>query len=561
MQRGNQRFSPAALWGELRRRKVVRVFLGYGAVSLVLIEGANNVFPVLGVPDAASRVLVWVLLAGLPIAIFLAWRFDVVPDRGTDAAKIDPEPVDLPTDRIAVLPFRDMSAGKTDEYFADGLTEDIIAKLSTLPAFNVVSRTSVMGFRDTQESAAAIGRELRAGSILEGSVRRASERVRVVAQLVDVNTDRSVWTETYDRDLEDLLALQSDIATSVARGLQTSLTSEDEARLSAGSDADPKAYDLYLRARHLWNTRSVEGLRESRALLERARDLDPNYPGAHAALATSLATTGLYNLQPPDETMAAALAAAERALDLDPKFVEALNARGLVECIWKWEWDQGGRTFEEAIAASPSDVVARQWYALNCLAPQGRLTEAEAALQVARSLDPLSPIVRASEAFLAYLRRDMAQAREILDAVLADDAPPPIAYLFQGYIGEFQGRHEDARRAFRRARAVGGATVEALASLAANHALCGNEVEAQEMLEELLVIAARSYVSSGLIARVHAALGDWGQARERWREAVTSRSADLIWVGVSPMYDFARDRPVWREVVDAVGAYAPTDDP
>ena len=149
----------------------------------------------------------------------------------------------------------------------------------------------------------------------------------------------------------------------------------------------------------------------------------------------------------------------------------------------------------------------------------------------------------------------MERAQGILDAVQDEDAPPPIAHLFQGYVHEFEGNHEDARRAFRRARAVGGATDEALASLAANHALSGDEVAAREMLEELLMIAARSYVPSGLIARVYAAMGDWDEARERWKAAITRRSADLIWVGVSPMYDFARERPEWREVVDAVGAY------
>lgn len=556
MRRENERVSPASLWQELRRRKVVRVFLAYGATMLLLIEGANNTLPALGVPESVNRLLIWVLLAGLPVAVILAWRFDVVPDPA-DAATAATWPTPLPHDRIAVLPFRDMSQTGADEYLADGVTEDIIAKLSTLGAFNVVSRTSVMGFRGSPASAVAIGQELGAGSIVEGSVRRASGQVRVVAQLIDVNADHSVWTETYDRDVDDLLALQADIATSVARGLQARLTSDDEARLSAGSDVDPEAYDLFLRARHLWNSRSVAGLHESRALLERALDIDPDYAAAHAALATSLATSGLYNLHPPEDTMAPALAAAARALELNPRLVDALSTRGLAECIWRWDWTEGERTFREAADASPSDVVTRQWYALNCLAPQGRLDEAQASLDVASALDPLSPIVRVSGAFLAYLERDMERAGRALEAILAEDEPPPIAHLFQGYVHEAEGRNDAARRSFRSARAVGGAPVEALASIAANHALSGDSVHAREMMDELLVIAQRSYVPPGLIARVEAALGDWDQAGVRWREAVALRSADLIWVGVSPMYDFARGRPEWREVVEAVGAYSP----
>jgi TolB-like protein/Tfp pilus assembly protein PilF len=561
LRREQDREPPTSLWRELRRRKVVRVFLAYGATTLVLIEGANNVFPALGIPESVNQLLVWLLLGGLPIAVFLAWRFDVVPDPGGDSVEESATRlVDLPADRIAVLPFRDMSEGASDGYFADGVTEDIIAKLSTLSTFNVVSRTSVMGFRGSQASAVQIGQQLGAGSIVEGSVRRASDRVRVVTQLIDVNADRSVWTETYDRDLDDLLSLQSDIATSVARGLRASLTSDEEARLTAGSDVDPEAHDLYLRARHSWNSRSVVGLRESRTLLERALEIDPDYAPAHAAMATSLATSGLYNLHPPNDTMEPALESAQRALALDPRLVEALNARGLVECVWRWDWEAGERTFQSAISASPSDVVARQWYALNCLAPQGRLEEAAASLEVARSLDPLSSIVQVSGAFLAYLDRDMDRAGELLRPVLAEPSPPPVAHLFQGFVHEFEGRHEDARRSFRKARAVGGAMVEALASLAANRAFCGNEVEAREMLEELQVTGSRSYVPPGLIGRVHAALGDWDQARASWQGAVALRSADLMWVGVSPMYDFARERDEWREVVDAVGAYGRAGD-
>ncbi len=547
--------SPTSIWRELRRRKVVKAFLAYSAAGLVLIEGANNILPALGVSETVNRVLVWIVLVGLPIAMLLAWKFDVVPDAGEDVAVLPPSrPIDLPTDRIAVLPFRDMSAAQDDTYFADGVTEDIIAKLSTIQAFSVVSRTSVMGFRGTREPIPSIGQQLQAGSILEGSVRRVPERVRVVSQLIDVNSDRCVWTETYDREVDDLFSVQSDIATSVARGLHASLSTEDEARLTERRSADPEAYDLCLRARHLWNTRSVAGLQESQALLEKAIDLDPELALAHATLASTLATSALYNIDPAPENMPRALEAAERALVLEPELAEALNARGLVECVWSWDWERGAATFLEAAAASPSDVVARQWYSLNCLAPQGRLEEAESALAVARSLDPLSPIVQASDGFLKYLGRDGEGAQASLQPLISDAACPPIAHLFMGFVHELMEQNDAARRAFRQAKAVGGRNIEALTALASNHALSGNRREAEEMLEEIEATAARSYVTPGHLARVHAALGQWEQAQHHWTRAIEVRSADLIWVGVSPMYDFARGRPEWQAVVDAVGA-------
>ncbi|MGI9629206.1 MAG: hypothetical protein ACR2QM_20450 [Longimicrobiales bacterium] len=562
--------SVAGLWQELRRRKVVRVVVAYGAVALVLIEAANNILPALGVTDSVNRLVVLATLAGLPIAVLLAWKFDVVPDSGepesNTSARVGElsatgtrtptsttsEP--LPHERVAVLPFKDMSEQQTDEYFADGTTEDIIAQLAQMPAFNVVSRTSVMAFRGTQLSIPSIGQQLGAGSIVEGSVRRSGDRVRVVAQLVDANSDATVWAETYNRDLQDVLAVQSDIAASVAEGLHTSLGKEDVARLRAPRQADSAAHDLYLRARHLWNQRSVSGLTESQALLERAIARDPEFALAHAGLASTLATAGLYGLEQPDQLMLPALRAAERALEIEPDHVEALNARGLIECVWSWEWAVGEATFKRAAEVSPSDVVARQWYALNCLAPQGRLEEAGEALAVARSLDPLSPVVRASDGFLRYLARDVDGAEATLGPLVQEADAPPVAHLFMGFVQQLAGRGEDANRHFQAAESAGGRTEEALAALATNRALAGDIGRAESLLQDMVALSKTRFVSPGRLAQVAAAVGDWPVAKGYWDESLRVRASDLIWLGVSPIYDFARGRAELEDVVRAVGA-------
>lgn len=571
--------SVANLWLELRRRKVVRVVVAYSAVALVLIEAANNVLPAFGVSESINRLIVLTAVAGLPIAVLLAWKFDVIPDPGDpgrsgsgafQAVANPPAPgghtqpaankTPLPQERVAVLPFKDMSEQKADEYFADGTTEDIIAQLAKMATFNVVSRTSVMAFRGTQLSAPLIGQQLGAGSIVEGSVRRAGGRVRVVAQLVDANSDATLWTETYDRDLQDVFAVQSEIAESVAQGLHAHLGEGATTPLQiATASTSPRrtnteAHDLYLRARHLWNQRSVAGLTESQSLLERACAKDPGFALAHAGLASTLATAGLYGLDQPDQLMVPALRSAERALEIEPDLVEALNARGLIECVWSWEWAVGEATFQLAAQVSPSDVVARQWYALNCLAPQGRLEEAQEALGVARSLDPLSPVVRASDGFLRYLARDLDGAEATLGPLVEEAEAPPVAHLFMGFVQQLAGRGDEASRHFQAAESAGGRTEEALAALATNRALAGDVGKAESLLQEMVELSETRYVSPGRLAQVAAAVGDWTRAKGYWAEALRVRAPDLIWLGVSPIYDFARGRAELEDVVRAVGA-------
>ncbi len=219
-----------------------------------------------------------------------------------------------------------------------------------------------------------------------------------------------------------------------------------------------------------------------------------------------------------------------------------------------WDWDRGAATFGEAARVSPSDASARQWYALNCLAPQGRIFEAREALDAARALDPLSHVAQVSDGFLKYLDRDVAAATAVLTPLLAEPDCPPITHLFLGFVHQLSGQYDLARRAFRTAEAVGGRTAEALTALATNQALAGDLKAARRLLAEMVAISDRRYVSPGRLAEVHAAVGDWDEARDHWKEAIRIRSTDLIWIGVSPVYDFARGREEFEDVVAAVGA-------
>ena len=335
---------------ELRRRHVIRVGIAYAAVAFILIEAAGNIFPVVGLEGWYPAVVV-LGLAGFPLTLILAWLFDLGPggvvvtpraedaapstrvsqDTIVSAARLDPK-------TVAVLPFDNLDGDAEDDYFADGITEEITARLSRIRDLKVVSRTSVMIFKDVKKNIRQVGRDLGAGSVVEGSVRRAQGRVRITAQLIDARSDEHVWAESYNRSLEDIFAIQSDVAESIATALQAELTPSEVAGLERKATDDLQAYDAYLKGRFLYNLRTEDGIRKSVGFLEEAIDRDPVFALAHAALADSFVLLGLYNADPPGRVMPRAKALALDALRLDPNLGEALTALACVRAIYDWDW-------------------------------------------------------------------------------------------------------------------------------------------------------------------------------------------------------------------------------
>jgi tetratricopeptide (TPR) repeat protein len=272
--------------------------------------------------------------------------------------------------------------------------------------------TSVMQYKGTTEGAGAIARSLGVTHILEGSVRQAAGRVRIVAQLIDARTDEHRWAETYDRDLEDIFAIQSDVANRVARALEARLTTGARARLAQRPTTDMDAYDLYLRGRFAWNRRTAEALQESVRLLRRATELDPGYAVAWAALADSHIMLAIHGAVAPAESLMPARAAAARALDLDPELAEALNARACVAALSDFDFAAAEQDFAAAIRGNPQYATAYQWQAMHLHAPLARFADGRRALDTAREIDPLSPAIRVSGGVLAYYERRFDAAVE-----------------------------------------------------------------------------------------------------------------------------------------------------
>lgn len=546
---------------ELKRRRVFRVAAAYLAMAFVLLQVAEIVLPALG-QDGALTVVVVLAFLGFPLALVLAWAYDLspggivrTPDLDDDEATAAVPGPQVPLDRraVAVLPFKDMSGDPDNRYFTEGIHEDILAHLAQIRDLRVISRTSVTRFADRAESLPTIGRLLGAGSILEGSVRRDGQRVRVVAQLVDATTDTHMWAETYDRELEGIFEIQSEVARQIARALQARLSEGEVARLHRAPTVDLKAYDLFLKGRFLWNHRTERRLDESLSYFKEATRLDPGFALAHAGLADAYVTLAIYNARAPHEVMPRADDAAARALAVEPDQAEALTARACVRALYHWDWAQAETDFKRAMTHNPSYATAPQWYAMNHLALLGRFDDARARLLEARTLDPASPAIHASLGFLLLLEGQTHEAEARFRTLIGEQPEFALAHHFLAQTLDVQGRHGEALATLERALELRGPTPEVLSARACILARAGRGSEARDIHDELERRGATEYVSPTRLAQVSLALGETERALHQLQQAVQCRATDLAWVGVHPWFAPVRHHPSYPELADALG--------
>ncbi|MBI4522023.1 MAG: tetratricopeptide repeat protein, partial [Gemmatimonadetes bacterium] len=522
---------------ELRRRHVFHAAATYGAAIFVIIQAADLIFPVLGLPQWTYTLTVLLCLGGAPVVLALAWAYDITAMgvRRTEPLETTPsapelQPAAAPPRSLAVLPFANLSGDPENEYFSDGVTEDIIARVSMIPGLKVISRASVMQFKETRKSSREIARMLGAAKLLEGSVRRSAARVRIVAELVDAESDTHLWAETYDRDMEDIFAIQTDVANRIASALETTVSTEDRARLSRRPTENLEAYDLYLRGLYAWNRRTEDALRESVTLLTRALALDAQFGLAWATLADAYVILGVYGAAPPREVMPQARAAAERALAIEPSRGEALTALACVRAVYDWDFGAAERDFAQALARNPQHATAFQWLSLNVLVPQGSFQRAGEALTRALQLDPLSPAIRTSEAVLAYYARDYGRAVEACERVLLDHPRFTLAHYFRGLSAVERGGTAVALDSLREALELSPTNPEAMAALGYAYARAGRTQAARGIADELAAQAAQRYTSPSMTAQVHSALGEPERALDLLKQAAELRTADLIWL-------------------------------
>lgn len=468
------------------------------------------------------------------------------------AAPAAPEPVRA----LAVLPLDNLSGDPSQVFFADGLTEALIADLARLGAFRVISRTSVMRYKGTRQTMPEIGRELDVEAILEGSVIRSGPRVRVTVQLIHAARDEHLWGETYERDLDDMLVLQSEIARAVARQVQARLSPQQEDRLARTRAVDPGAYEAYLKGRFHWYRRTEPEVLRGIEYFRQAIERDPGWALPHVGLADAYNILGFYSFFSPADSFVPARAAARRALAMDPALAEAHCSLAYARHYHDWDAPAAEAGYRKSLELHPQLALAHQWY-LNLLTACGREEEALAEGMKARQLDPTSLIVNAALAWAHFFGRRYAQALELFQttADLAREFAP--SRLWCGWTLERLGRFDEAIVEIEAAARLVGRAPLALAFLSHAHAGRGEPARARELLDEMIAQGAERYVDGFLVALAWVGLGDPERALDALERAAADRSHWLTFLGVEPRLDPLRGEPRFAELVRRVGMSLP----
>ena len=456
-----------------------------------------------------------------------------------------------PIHSLAVLPLDDLSPGTDGGYFADGITEAIISDLSRLKGLAVISRTSIMRYKRTTKPIPEIARELGVHGVLEGTVQWAGDRVRINVRLVRAASQESLWAESYDRRLTDILTLQSDIARSVAREIELKVKPGEPTFAAKSPAVDSEALGLYLRGRYQWNRRDLDGLRAAIRCFEGATAKSPDFALAYAGLADSYTILGNWSVMAPRDVYPRAKEAAKKALALDGHLGEAHVALAFAEYLYDWKWDQAEKGFLRAIELNPSYAQGHSWYA-TLLAAMRRHDEAIAEARRSQELDPLSPIISAIAAWVHYEARRYQETVERCRHDLEMN-PIPQSYLFMGLALTQLGQYDEAIASFERGVSLSGGLTEMYAGLGFACGVSGRKADARRVLEELDRLSTARYVPPYSRAIVHVGLGERAEAFELLEQACEARNTWLILLGVEPLFDSIRGERRFQELLDVIG--------
>jgi len=451
---------------------------------------------------------------------------------------------------LVVLPFENLSNNPEQEFFSDGLTEEMITQLGSLDPerLGVVARTTAMRYKRTGKSTERIAEELKVDYIVEGSVRREGERVRITAQLIQARDETHLWAETYERELSGVLAIQNEVAQQIAGALALELLPEEREKLARRTQVNPEAYYLYLEGRYHWNNRN---LAKGTEYFQRAIERDPGFALGYAGLANSYVMLGStpYDALPPKEAMPKAKAAALKALELDERLAEAHTALAHTLLYYDWDWAGAEREFQRAVELNPSYATARQWYA-EYLWVRGRPEESLAQIQLALERDPSSQLVTHFELGRHYyLSREYGQAIARFREWVEMDPGFFLGHFDLGLAYAQAGQPEEAIAAFRRAMELSGRSPLCLAGLGYAYARAGRADEARQVLAELDVLSKRRYVSALYRTAIYTALGEKDQAFAWLERAVEERSTYVVQVNVEPVFDPLRSDPRFRQLL------------
>jgi TolB-like protein/Tfp pilus assembly protein PilF len=581
-----------SFFSELKRRNVYKVAVAYAVASWALAQGLSQLLPIFDIPIWVVRLVVLLLIIGFPVAIVLSWAFEITPEGIKRAEEVDlsksttkktgrkliaftfvvamiavalfvfqlvrskREPDSLvatiSNKSIAVLPFDNLSRDPDNAYFCEGVQDEILTRLAKVADLKVISRTSTQRFKSAPADLRDIAKQLAVMHILEGSVQKANDQVRVNVQLINAMSDAHLWADTYDRKLTDIFAVESDIAKTIAETLQAKLTGSEKHLMAKTPTANPEAYELYLKGRFFWNKRTAAGLRRAIDYFDQAISKDPRYALAFAGLADSYLLLPVYGAAAPRDSIPQAKAAARKALELDDALAEAHASWGRILSGYDFAFDKAIAEFERAIELNPNYATARHWLSNTPLAARGDFDRAFVEGKHAVELDPLSMINNADLGNTYFYARRYDEAVSAVRKAIEIDPRSHLAHYYLGEILQQKGEPAEAMAEYKKAVELD-EDPQALALLGQAYARLGKRNEAEEILARLIEEAKTRYVSAYSLTLMYLGLGEKEHALEAleraWNEGAGN---DIYCIRVDPMLDELRKDARFEALADKI---------
>src|SRR5438034_3004624 len=577
---------------ELKRRNVYKVAIAYIVAGWALSQGIAQVFPVFDIPNWAIRMIVLLIVVGFPVAVVFAWFFEITPEgvKRTEVADAMPRVAkqkkrawiyvvviggaisialffvgrylgqqnaaesgpSLRAKSIAVLPFDNLSRDPDNAFFAEGVQDEILTRLAKVADLKVISHTSTQRFKSAPSDLRDIAKQLGVMNILEGSVQKANDQVRLNLQLINAVTDAHLWADIYDRKLTDLFAVESDIAKTIADTLQAKITGSEKSLISKTPTTNNEAYELYLKGRFFWNKRTGPDLRKAIAYFNQAIAKDPNYALAYAGLADAYVLLPPYGAASALESFPQAEAAAKKALELDDALAEAHTSLAQVLVSYDFDFEGSTREFERAITLNPNYATAHHWYGSGPPLSLGEFDRTIAELKRAQQLDPLSVIINADLGVGLTAARRYDEAIAQLRKTIEMDPRFYFAHWNLGEALELKGQLREALAEYKKAAELDEDPF-VLALVGQADAKLGQRDEAIKILSQLERLATKRYVANYSFAIMHMALGEKAKAIDWLERAYRDRSGpEIVGIKVDPMLDPLHGDPRFEALVQKV---------
>jgi adenylate cyclase len=581
-------------FAELKRRNVYKVAIAYAIVGWLSIQIATQVFPFLEIPNWVVRLVIALVAIGFPIALVIAWAFEATSEgiKRTEVADAMPATTrqkkhawiyivvicaaisaalfflgrytaqsreggrpggrSLPQKSIAVLPFDNLSRDPDNAFFTEGVQDEILTRLAKVADLKVIARTSTQKFKSAPENLPDIAKQLGALNILEGSVQRVNDQVRVNVQLINAMTNSHLWAEIYDRKLTDIFVVESDIAKTIADTLQAKLTGSEKQLIAVQPTTDTTAYEFYHKGRSLWEKRTGDNIPKAIAFYEQAIARDPNYALAYAGLSSAYILSPFYAGADRHEAHAKAKEAALKALRLDPDLAEAHTALGKVLFMGEVNLAGAMREYQRAIELKPNDATAHHWLGNDTFAALGRFEEAIAQGRRATELDPLSPIINADFGTTFYYAKRYDESVAQLRKTLEIDPTFFYAHYNLGIALQARGDLSGAIAEYEKAKQLGDNTTVSTLCAAAK-AQAGDKDAARRMLSELDEISKHREVVGYLRALLYLSLNNKDEALRWLEQGYEERDgSNICWVKVDPLLDSLHGDPRFEALVQKV---------